>query len=211
VMIRDSLNGGSTHAFMPITGGGNGASFQNRPVANAASLNVDSGAVITPPYWVKLERMGDTFTGSISANGTTWTQLGQVIITMDAPVYIGLAVTSHAVGEDRTFEFDNISSTGGVSGSWQGAVINQPQYNDAADMYLIVADSAGKTATATSATAVTEGTWTRWVIPMSDLAGVNFARVKKLTIGVGSKTASAPGGTGIVFIDDIGYGRSAGQ
>ena len=45
VMIRQSLDAGSTHAFMPITpggsGAGNGASFQRRLVAAAASTNDD--------------------------------------------------------------------------------------------------------------------------------------------------------------------------
>jgi hypothetical protein len=44
---------------------------------------------------------------------------------------------------------------------------------------------------------------------MSDLKGVNLAKVAKLTIGVGNKTAPTAGGIGMVFIDDIGYGRSA--
>ena len=46
VMIRQSIEPGSTHAFMPITpggsGGGNGASFQRRLAANGASTNNDS-------------------------------------------------------------------------------------------------------------------------------------------------------------------------
>ena len=44
---------------------------------------------------------------------------------------------------------------------------------------------------------------------MTDLAGVNFAQVKKIVITIGDKTAATAGGTGIVFIDDIGFGRSA--
>ena len=113
VMIRDSLNGGSTHAFMPITGGGgNGASFQYRAATNGASANADSTAVLAPPYWVKIERAGDNLTGYVSPDGKSWNMLGTTTITMNAPVYIGLAVTSHAAGQDRTFEFDNVSSTG---------------------------------------------------------------------------------------------------
>ncbi|MGE5295065.1 MAG: hypothetical protein ACM3VT_09570, partial [Solirubrobacterales bacterium] len=53
--------------------------------------------------------------------------------------------------------------------------------------------------------------WTRWAIPMSDFAGVNFAKVKKLYIGVGTKGATTAGGKGMVFIDDIGYGRSIAE
>jgi len=128
---------------------------------------------------------------------------------MTDPVYIWLCGTSHEAGVDRTFEFDSIASTGTVTGSWQGAVIDSPQYNGAANMSLTVADSAGKTATATSATAAIAADWTRWAIPMNDFAGVNFAKVKKLTITLGDKNATTAGGTGIVFIDDIGFGSTA--
>jgi hypothetical protein len=210
VMIRDGLNGGSTHASMVMTaGGGNGASFQYRAAANGTSGNADSSSALTPPYWVKIERITDTFKGYVSSDGKAWTQIGTTTITMTDPIYIGLCVTSHEKGVDRTFEFDNISSTGGVNGAWQGAVIDSPRYNDAANMSLTVSDSAGKTATATSATAATAADWTRWVIPMSDFAGVNFAKVRKMTITLGDKNATTAGGTGMVFIDDIGFGHAA--
>jgi len=210
VMIRDSLNGGSTHATMCITGGGgNGAAFQNRPTADQASVGSDSTSAITLPYWVKIERTGDSFTGSVSADGKTWSVVGTTVIVMEAPVYIGLAVTSHVAGTDRTFQFESIAATGAVTGAWQGAVISSPLHNDPAPMYLIVEDSTGKKATATSATAVTAADWTRWTIPMIDLAPVSFSKVKKLTIGVGTRGSSIAGGKGMVFIDDIGFGHSA--
>jgi hypothetical protein len=40
-------------------------------------------------------------------------------------------------------------------------------------------------------------------------AGVQTTAVKSLTIGVGNKAAPKAGGTGTVYIDDIGYGRPA--
>jgi hypothetical protein len=210
VMIRDSVNGGSMHAFMAITGsGGNGASFQYRGATNGASGNSDSTAVVAPPYWAKIERSGDTFTGYTSADGKTWLQVGTTVIAMTDPVLIGIAVTSHVVGVDRTFQFESIASTGNVAGAWQGAVINVAQYNDPAAMYLTVTDSAGKSATATSDTAATAADWTRWTMPMSSFNGVSFSKIKKLTIGVGTKGGSTAGGSGMVFIDDIGYGKSA--
>jgi len=213
VMIRDSVNGGSTHAFMAMTANtdgaaGNGASFQYRATTNGASANSDSSTVIKAPYWVKIERAGDTFTGYVSADGKTWSQIGTTVITMTDPVLIGIAVTSHAAGENRTYQFESIAATGNVAGAWQGGVINAAQYNDGAAMYLTVTDSAGKSATATSDTAANVANWTRWTVPMSSLNGVSLSKVKKLTIGVGAKNATS-GGMGMVFIDDIGFGRSA--
>ena len=68
VMIRESLAAGSTHAFMPITaGGGNGRSFQRRLVTDLASTNADGAAPkIAAPYWVKIERKGNDFSGYVS-------------------------------------------------------------------------------------------------------------------------------------------------
>jgi len=75
------------------------------------------------------------------------------------------------------------------------------------DLYVTVQDSAGKSATVTNPPAATAGQWTQWIIPFSDLAGVNMSRVKKLTIGVGSKAAAVGGGAGTFYVDDIGLGR----
>jgi len=209
VMIRDTVNGGSMHAMMVITGGGgNGASFQYRGTTNGASSNADIGTVVAPPYWVRIDRSGATFTGFVSSDGKSWSQVGTTVIPMTDPVLIGICVTSHEAGVERTFQFEGISATGNVSGVWKGAVINVARYNDPAPMYLTVTDSAGKSGTATSDTAAVVADWTAWKIPMSSLAGVNFSRVKKIVIGVGVKGATS-GGSGVVFIDDIGYGRSA--
>ncbi len=204
VMIRDSLNGGSTFVDMVITAtGGNGASFQWRPVANQGCSNSDSGAVVAPPYWVKIERVGDNISGYYSADGNLWTQLGvSQMIPMSAPAYIGICVTSHASGEDRTYEFDNIKTTGGVSGNWQGAVITAPVINSQQPLYVTVEDSAGKKVTVTNPDpgAVNVAAWTEWKTPLTDFAGVNLTKVKKLYIGVGDKSAV---GHGKIYIDDI--------
>jgi hypothetical protein len=204
VMVRDSLNGGSTQAMMAITGsGGNGASFQYRATANGGSANVDSGAVLAPPYWSKMERMGDSLIGSVSADGKSWTMISSTIITMEAPVYIGLAVTSHVVGEDRTYQFDSITTTGAVSGAWQGAIINAAVHNSTQKFYVTIEDSAGKKATATNDTAVTTGAWTEVKVPLSNFAGVNMAKVKKMIVGVGDPASPAADGMGSIFVDDI--------
>jgi hypothetical protein len=210
VMIRDSLDGGSTHVSMDLSANtdgtaGNGYSFQWRPVANGASSSADGTApAITVPYWVKIQRVGDNFTGYLSADGKTWRQWGTTqTIVMTAPVYIGLCVTSHASGEQRTSQFDSIATTGNVTGSWQGALIASPRYNGAASLYVIVEDSAGKNATATNATAVNAIAWTQWKIPLSSFTGVNLGKVKKLYIGVGDRKNPVADGSGRIYIDDI--------
>jgi regulation of enolase protein 1 (concanavalin A-like superfamily) len=208
VMIRDSLNGGSTHASIVITAtGGNGASFQCRDTLNGASTSVDSATVVAPPYWVRMERVGGNLNGFVSTDGKNWTSLGSAFIAMEDPVYIGLCVTSHEAGVNRTYQFDSISAGGGVSGAWQGAVISSPQYNSPENLYVTVEDSGGKKATATDAAAVTSGAWTEVRFPLKSFAGVNMAKVAKLTIGVGDKANPKAGGIGRIYVDDVRVGR----
>jgi hypothetical protein len=216
VMIRQSTDAGSTHAFMPITpggsGAGNGASFQRRLAANGGSTNDDKPApAIAPPYWVKIERKGNSFTGSISPDGKTWTPLGTAqTIVMTNPVLIGLALCSHDPALTTVAEFSNVSTAGNVTGSWQAVAIGATMPTNApAPLYLVVEDKAGKSKMVVNAnpSASTAANWTEWRIPLADLTGVNVAAIKKLTLGVGDKTSPKAGAAGRMYFDDIGYGH----
>jgi len=223
VMIRQSTEPGSVHAFMPITpggsSGGNGASFQRRLTPGGDSTNSDNpGPVVAAPYWVKLERKGNAFSGFISPDGVTWTQLGTAqTIPMTGPVLIGLALCSHDAAVATAAEFSNVSMTGNVTGSWQVAEIGtaQPTGNSVEGIYLSVKDNAGKVKVVQhpNAAATAFLAWQQWRIPLSEFtsAGVKMNAVKSLMIGVGNKAAPAKGGTGTVYIDDIGFGRPIGQ
>jgi hypothetical protein len=215
VMVRQSTSVGSTHSFMCMTGGdGNGASWQGRLTANAASENTDATSPVAPPYWVRIDRAGDSLTGFVSPDGQTWTQIGAArTISMTEPVLIGLALTSHNTNMATSAEFSNISTTGNVTGDWQIAEIGvaQPEGNIPEPLYVALEDTSGNVAVVThpeaGATALTG--WNEWVIPYSDLAGVNLSRAAILYIGVGDRDNPTAGGTGMVFIDDVGYGRPA--
>ncbi|MFW5698549.1 MAG: C25 family cysteine peptidase, partial [Planctomycetota bacterium] len=107
VMVRASTDPDSSCAMMAITPG-NGATFQYRTAAgsDAASSRDDSWSA---PAWVRLQRSGDTLTGSVSADGSSWTEVGTVDIPMATAVEIGLALTSHADGALAQAAFDNLS------------------------------------------------------------------------------------------------------
>ncbi len=66
---------------------------------------------IDPDKWLKLQRMGNTFTSWLSSDGAHWTQIGVVTVDMSGPVTIGLFVTAHNIGEDSTAAFDNVQVT----------------------------------------------------------------------------------------------------
>jgi hypothetical protein len=77
--------------------------------------------------------------------------------------------------------------------------------NGLGTLYVAVEDSSGKVAVAAHANPdiVRAGVWTQWKIPLSSLAGVNLAKVKKLYIGVGDRKTPVAGGSGRIYVDDI--------
>jgi hypothetical protein len=112
VMIRETLDAGSKHAFMltaPV--GGGGKSLQRRPVTDAASESTHSiPPTVTTPICLRLARKGDTFSGFYNIGGG-WIPHGDpVTIEMAENVYIGFAVTSHDYGNSTTVTFDRACS-----------------------------------------------------------------------------------------------------
>ena len=217
VMIRETLEPGSKHAFAAATPEpAHGISFQRRTAAGQNSANTDV-ANVELPRWLRLTRTGNLFTMQQSQGGITWadvTASSPVEIQMNADVYIGLAVCSHDAAISTAAEMSNISTTGNVSGAWQTAAIGvaQPEGNSSESMYVTIEDASGGSATvANPDDAITvRPSWQEWAIPYTDLAGVDFSRVEKMIIGVGSATSPTAGGTGTVYVDDIGFGRPAG-
>lgn len=105
VMIRASLANNSPYAAVLLTPT-NGVALQIRPTTGASSINV-TGWITgpKPPYWVRIVRSGNTFTGYYSADGSSWTQIAHTNITMSAGVTAGMAVTSHNNADVNTAKF----------------------------------------------------------------------------------------------------------
>jgi hypothetical protein len=214
VMIRETLNPDSAHAFACITPD-NGVASQGRPSTGGVSFNYNQTGV-TAPYWVKVERsISGNFTVSHSSNGTNWQAVtGALVenIPMSTNVYIGLAVTAHNASATCQAVFSNVTTSGNVTGQWQHQDIGINS-NDAEPLYAAVLNSAGNPAIVvhTDPAAAQIDTWTEWVIQLSDLAdqGINLTDVDRLAIGLGTRgNTTIPGGSGKIFIDDIRLYRS---
>jgi len=107
VMIRESTSADSKFVMVCATPG-NGVNLQWRDTT-AGTCNYTAGPGTSGPYWVRIVRAGNTFTGYASANGSSWSSIGSLTIAMAANVYAGLAVTSHNTGALNTSSFDNVS------------------------------------------------------------------------------------------------------
>jgi len=218
VMIRESLSAGSTHASVVVTPA-SGVSFQRRVTAGSDSADTTE-AGLAAPYWVRITRVGRTFTAERSADGVAWEPItataadSTVDISMSGTIYIGLAVTSHDATIPTIAEFSNVATSGGVTGQWRVEAIGVEQPSNAPDsLYVAVEDSSGRVAVVMhpDPAATTATDWQEWAIPLAELsaAGVNLARVDVLYVGVGDRDNPQAGGLGTIYIDDIGFGRPA--
>src|SRR5262245_11949961 len=109
VMIRESLNANSRFAYTRISSS-SGVAFQYRQSTGGSvgPPGVNDGSRV--PYWVRVRRVGNVFTGYVSADGQTWRQQGSsVTVAMGANVYAGLAVTSRLDGTLATAVFSSVS------------------------------------------------------------------------------------------------------
>ena len=111
VMIRESLTAGSKHAMTVVTAG-NGTAFQRRISTNGTSAHT-AGVSTSAPYWVKLERSGNTFTSSVSSDGTNWSTIGSSTISTSNTVYVGMVTTSHNDGTICTSLISDVTVTTG--------------------------------------------------------------------------------------------------
>ena len=110
VMIRETLAANSRCAGVYVTPT-SGIQFIWR--SNAGSMvSISTKSGLTAPYWVRLNRTGNTFKAYYSATGSTWTQLGNgKSITMASAAYIGTPVTSGTTSALSTAVFTNETTT----------------------------------------------------------------------------------------------------
>jgi hypothetical protein len=95
VMIRDSLSDSSKHASMVIdcTFSSPSTWFYATGMGLLAENVVDLEGL---PYWIRLDRKGNSFTGYISPTGNhdSWIEIGSAQVSMGIETYIGLTVSS---------------------------------------------------------------------------------------------------------------------
>lgn len=130
VMMRSSLNRESTNVAASLISGG-GVRFTRR--FEEASYTEPTALTLRAPYWVRVKRVGNNFTGYRSEDGITWVQQGStsVIATMPANALWGLAVTAKTNVETSEVKYDNIlleplAGQAAPANTWTGADIGAP-------------------------------------------------------------------------------------
>ncbi|MDB4293478.1 BspA family leucine-rich repeat surface protein, partial [Maribacter sp.] len=122
VMMRNSTDSDAAQILMSLSINpkrvGIGYSLQDRPSKGAAmgdANNIGPVAVGSFPYYVRLVREGNTFTGYASESNGNWTLVGTKTISMNATILVGLATTSHNDGVLTTANYADVQLQGSTS------------------------------------------------------------------------------------------------
>lgn len=112
VVMAKSFNPFDLMAGTVVSTGGSGVCQLVRRTKVAGSAPAVNGPSWSgSPLWLRLRRTGLLFTASVSADGETWTTVGQDTLAGfgDAPCYAGLAVTSGSADALATAVFDHVT------------------------------------------------------------------------------------------------------
>ncbi len=145
VMFRESLAPNAKHVMIvmrPTTG----IIMQSRSTVGGATAGNGTVAQVAP-YWVRLTRVGNLFTGFTSVDGVTWTQLGTKTLAMPSQVFVGLAATANSTTVMNTGTFTNVAVTGNAS-----VVNRQVFYNRSAS--TVFGDGSGNPTNAIDSTKI---------------------------------------------------------
>jgi lysophospholipase L1-like esterase len=118
VMMRKTLDPDSPHASVLLLPHWSGALVSRTEQAGETSTGnpraISEAHVIkknrlSTPYWVRLIRFRNTFTGYMSRDGFKWKELGSVEIDMGSSFYVGLPACSQLTDVTTTVTYDNVS------------------------------------------------------------------------------------------------------
>jgi hypothetical protein len=117
IMLRESLEMNARHVSVLLGAPGGMRLFARKAAAGATSISRSDGT--KAPCWAKLVRKANVFTGFTSADGSTWTQVGEpVTLDLPAKLFAGMAVTAGNRDGSRhhVSEFDHVTINGTAPG-----------------------------------------------------------------------------------------------
>ena len=110
IMIRETTAKGSVNSSVLLNPSGI-AYFQQRTLTGGGS-SITATSAVALPCWLKLARIGNKVVANYSANGTDWTQIGQIQkVRMASTVMIGLVSSSGVDGTLSTSTMDSVTAT----------------------------------------------------------------------------------------------------
>jgi len=112
LIIRQSLEPDAAYADVALHGNGEIALQWRTAAAAATADTVQAGGNldVSSPVRIRIERRGNRFTVMAGKPGGPLTSTGPATVTLQDPVYVGLAVCSHDANSLATAVFSNVTA-----------------------------------------------------------------------------------------------------
>jgi len=108
LMAREALTGASRFV---MSGANPSKTFlDSRATTGGSTARTASATGSGSNTWVRLVRSGSTFTSYASSNGTTWTTLGSINLSLNSTLYLGMAVSSKNASATTQAQFRDLAS-----------------------------------------------------------------------------------------------------
>jgi hypothetical protein len=111
VMLRGDTSAGARMAYLSAySSGASSNSYRTRATDGASTNTTSTSGTPAFPFWLRVVRVGNNFSGFTSQDGNTWTQVGSTTaIAANATMLAGLAVTSADPAALCTAVFDHVT------------------------------------------------------------------------------------------------------
>src|SRR6185312_779958 len=116
LVARGSLDAGSPFSAVLASPSVSGCFFESRAATNGTTATTGTFPVNYPNTWLRLQRVGNQFTGYASLDGQSWSQLGSVSLSLPTSIYFGMAVTSHNVNQATSAQMRDLAVTAATGG-----------------------------------------------------------------------------------------------
>lgn len=150
LMFRDSTTNASRYAGILFTtqGVNPGLGWITREGATGDYTSLRTPTVpVSLPVWLKLTRVGNTFTAAYSSDGTLWTQLGSArTFNMNATALVGMAVSSGNAGSSATATFSDFSVNPSPTVVTSATATPSPVSGNTTALSILGADDTGEAA-----------------------------------------------------------------
>lgn len=114
LIARESANANSGFVAILATSANVGVFLESRSATGAAASLAGSFPVNYPNTWLRLQRVGNRFTGYASLDGKNWVPTGSTTLALASTLQVGFAVCGH--GQAATARFRDFGpGTGAVS------------------------------------------------------------------------------------------------
>jgi hypothetical protein len=107
LMARTSTAANSANVYAHTAS--NGYRISRRATAGATTNIVSANVMNTyPNTWVRLRRVGDTFTAFRSTDGVTWVTIGSYTQSMPTTLLVGMATTAQSSTQTTSVQYRNV-------------------------------------------------------------------------------------------------------